>query len=273
MAAQHAPAPAEAGASAAEASDSAATRGDFLLLFGEMASTFRRAPSPTPIWLEQVSLSGLAGAEAIAVMFGWTNRVIRTGEAALALDDGGFTAEASPLLRSMLEHAMALHWLRDQPADAFQVLVRARQAQIRKLQDAEDQGWRLSDETRLLMGEMLGIETEDSSRAADFLLATKHHAERYGHGSLYQAWLIETWSSHASLASANPYYEAEDGRDGFSFGLLSSPKEMGIDLPAQCVVAALVALDAYNGVLPDSSLTRSLADWNERLAVGLEAER
>ena len=43
----------------------------------------------------------------------WTARIVRTAEAALLLDAHGLSVEAAPLLRSMLEHSIALHWLVD----------------------------------------------------------------------------------------------------------------------------------------------------------------
>ena len=45
-------------------------------VFEEMVERFHQAPSPSPIWLEEETVGGLAAAEAVAVMYGWTNRII-----------------------------------------------------------------------------------------------------------------------------------------------------------------------------------------------------
>lgn len=230
-------------------------------VLAEMVAAFQAAPPPSTVALEEVTRAGLAAAEARAVMFGWTNRVLRTAQSVLLLQCDGFAAEAAPLVRSMLEHAMALHWLLDQPGDAFQALVRARQHEVRKLRETQQMGWQMSDDIQTLMGELLAIET-DGSRSADHLLATKHHAQCYDLGALYQAWLVETWSSHASLSSANDYFESQGDSD---FVLLLTPREPLINLPAICVAAALTALDAYDRVLANAPLSDNLADWGQRV--------
>ena len=77
---------------------------------------------------------------AVAVIHGWIARLIRTGEAALILDERGYGEEASPLVRSMHEHAIGPWWLVDQRGDAFQALSRSRSNEMRKLREAQAQG-------------------------------------------------------------------------------------------------------------------------------------
>ncbi|GAB3854618.1 hypothetical protein GCM10028801_09040 [Nocardioides maradonensis] len=88
-------------------------------MFAEMVERFREAPVPSPLPNSEASGAFLAAEEAVAVMYGWTNRVMRTGEAVLRMDADGFAAEASPLLRSKLEHVIALNWIKEQPDDAL----------------------------------------------------------------------------------------------------------------------------------------------------------
>jgi len=133
------------------------------------------------------------------------------------------------------------------------------------LRKAEGIGWQHSDEIQSLMSEMLAIETDERSKSADALLAARHRAEKYGHGSLYQAWLIESWSSHASPASAHPYYEAEGE---FALALWPEPTQAPINVPSQCVVAGLVALEALPTLLPEfekQAIADHLHSWEARL--------
>lgn len=239
-------------------------------LFGEMTEAFRSAPEPEAVDIGAGTVSALAKAEAVAVVFGWTNRVVRTGEASLILLDAGFEAEAAPLIRSMIEHAIALHWLVDTPAEALQALIRERQHQVAVLREAQASGWELSEETQRLIEEALAVETDRGSRSADRLLATRHRAIAYGLGFLYQAWLVETWDSHASRASATAYYDATATDQ---IPLYFEPRHTGHDRGRSVLIATMVALAAYAQVLPDEWLTDRLSDWDGRLRSYLEGEQ
>ena len=231
-------------------------------MFAEMVARFREAPMPSPLPDSEASRAFLAAEEAIAVMYGWTNRVMRTGEAVLRMDADGFAAEASPLLRSMLEHVIALHWIKEQPDDAFQSLWRAWQKEASKFQEAEAADWELDDEVVALIGALLAVETDESSKRVDNLLNTRHRAEKYGLGILYRSWLIETWTSHATYLSAKAYYEVED--EG-PFAFFESSPTPPPDLPLLCAAAGRAVLEIYNEVLPGGFLTEDLANWKVRL--------
>lgn len=238
--------------------DEAACRG----LFAEMIERFREAPAPRPLPGAEVSREYYAKEESVAVMYGWTNRVMRTGQAVLRMDADGFATEASPLLRSMFEHVIALHWLKEQPNDAFQSLFRGWQKDLRTYRRAEAVGWNLNDETLALIDDILNVETDDSTQKVDYLLQTAHRAEKYGLGLLYRSWLIETWTSHATLSSAKPYYEAET--EG-PFTLLEDNPQVPPDVSFMCTAAGLTALDIYNRLLPADFLKHDLANWRTRL--------
>lgn len=231
-------------------------------LVGEMVDLFRAAPTPRPLPDAATSRAFLASQEAVAVMYGWTNRVLRTGEAVLLMDANGFAAEASPLLRSMFEHVIALHWIRDQPEDAFQSLWRAWQMELAKFQDAEVPGWKLADEAVAVIDDLLSVETDGSSRRVDYLLRTRHRAMKYGLGFFYRSWLIETWTSHATYLSAKAYYEVED--EGPFIFSESSPLPPP-NLPILCAAAGCAAMWIFNELLADGFLTDDLERWKSRL--------
>jgi hypothetical protein len=98
----------------------------FRALYAQMADAWRSAPEPDGIFLAEVHRAGLADVGVVAVIHGWMARLVRTGEAALLCDEYEYGEEASPLIRSMLEHAIGLWWLVDQRGNAFQALVRSR---------------------------------------------------------------------------------------------------------------------------------------------------
>ena len=230
-------------------------------VFRDIVATFRKAPSPVPLdAVDHVDLITPPALTAVAVMFGWTNRVLRSGELILLAEEAGYLSEASPLVRSMFEHAMALHWVGDQGGAAVEALYRARRREITRLQSAQVAGWQFPDDVRELLDEFLSIGTDGGEN--DRLLHIKHRAKRYGLGHMYQAWLVEVWASHPTLASAKPYYRV----DGSTFELFDVPDENRTTLVGQCLTAALLAVEAYNELLANSYFKPHLERWNALLS-------
>ncbi len=62
----------------------------------------------------------LEKAEAAAVGFGWWVRIVRTADAVRRLHDAGLSNEASPLVRTILLHWVALAWLCQHPYEAVE---------------------------------------------------------------------------------------------------------------------------------------------------------
>ena len=59
-------------------------------------------------------------AEAAAIGFGWWVRVVRTADAVRRLHEAGLSNEASPLVRTILLHWVALAWLCQHPDEAVE---------------------------------------------------------------------------------------------------------------------------------------------------------
>jgi hypothetical protein len=206
------------------------------------------------------------------VIWAWTNRVVRTAEAALTLHDAEFDVEASPLRRTLMEHAVAIHWLADKRGPAYQALVRARSLNMRNLERAQDAGWQLNAEQQQLLDEAIAIETDEDTLSEDNLIHAKQRAEAYGLGSVHQGWVIETWTSHPSLMSALPYYEHHD--ESLDTDLYPFPKPMARAALMSVAVALHIALTGYERLVPDA-FAGQLADWGARLealAVRLRAD-
>ncbi len=110
-------------------------------------------------------------------------------------------------MRSMLEHVIALHWVVDKRGPAAQALLRARANGYKKFEDAQTLGWQLEGEAAELLQRATTVETDDDTRGEDTHLVTLHRARTYKLISLYQAWLVETWSTHATFVSAEPYLD------------------------------------------------------------------
>ena len=70
--------------------------------------------------------------QAAELAYGWYARVWHTTKALLILHDAGFDPEASPMRRSLIEHALALQWIGHRPDAAYDAHVAAHQYEVEK---------------------------------------------------------------------------------------------------------------------------------------------
>jgi len=238
----------------------------------QMLDAWRSAPPPSSVTVEMTE-EGFAAAYAFVVMHGWMARVARSAEAALLLHSRGHGVEASPLIRSMIEHAMALTWIEDKRGDAFLALQRKRSGSAQRLNDSQNAGWQLDPDAQALIDTLVTTPMV-GSKAGDHLMALKHQADAYGLGGLYQAWILESGFSHPSIESARPYYvEVEEGP---SFHLLYEPVDTGQEIPASVAVAVLSALIPYSRADSSGSIASQVDRWHaelQELANRLREER
>ena len=234
----------------------------FATLFHEMAAAWRAAPEPPPLLIEGDNLKMRGEIGVVAVMHGWMARLVRSGEAALRLLRDGYGEESSPLVRSMMEHAIGLFWLIDKRGDAFQTLVRVRSEQMSRLQRAQENGWFVADESMLQAA--IDQETDQTGISGDHLRSVFAQAMEYDLGSFYQGWLVETWTSHPSYASARAYYVQGDDEEAPAIELLHTPMGGHREVAAAVASALHLALYAYNKVLAGQPLTDALEEWRIR---------
>ena len=238
---------------------------DYVSLFEDIRSEWISLPAPIGIQLTEMTRAEVSEVEAVAMMHGWVARIIRSGEALLALSALGFAAELAPLRRSMLEHAISLRWVADQRGDAFQVLIRRHSQSMQRIQDAQENGWEIEgEEAQRLLQQAIDVETDEETRTYDHLGAIAHQAEAYGLGDVYLAWLLETLSSHASIASAHPYYSFDSTSN--TVQLHRTPRETGTEVEASVLIPVLLGLTAYNMILEGEPLNDRISSWTERFA-------
>lgn len=235
---------------------------DLRAVIEEMIAAWDGAPTPGPRAMESSDRADSAEVGADVVIWAWTNRVVRTARAALLLHDDGFGIEASPLRRTLLEHAVAIHWLADKRGPAYQALVRARSLSMQKFNSAQAAGWELTEDQQRLLEDAIAIGTDDETRSEDTFVHAKQRAEAYGFGAIHQGWLIETWTSHPSLMSALPYYEHLD--ESADTELYPFPKPMARETLLIVGVALHIALTGYERLVPDA-FSELLPTWKSRL--------
>lgn len=237
---------------------------EYLSLFYAMKLELLKTPPPLKMDIKEVTRLSISNVDAVSVMHGWVTRVLRTGEATLQLKSAGFTTEVSPLVRSMIEHAIGLTWMADQRGVALQVLIRSESEHWKRVEKAQESGWKISGEdAQELLKNSIEMTTDEETRSFDFLGHVKHQAEKYELGALYQAWLIETSTSHASIISAEPYFKANVTTNNVA--LLRKPKDMGEETEAAVVIALFFAINAYNQILEGTPLDSKISEWNSLL--------
>jgi hypothetical protein len=227
----------------------------FVELCEEMIEAWCHAPVPERLKVAQISRANLSDVGAITVVWGWTARVARTAEATLSLHREGFDVEAAPLVRSMLEHAIAIFWLVDKRGPAYQALARARALSWQKFKQAQATGRKLDVEKAELLERAVTVETDDDTLSKDYLLSTAHRAVAYNLGLFYQAWLIETWGTHATMLSAEPYFTFSDSLEEGTATvtrLHHVPRNTERETAAATVTALHAALTGYEQAVPDA---------------------
>lgn len=235
---------------------------DYRVLFEDMYDAWFTAPAPAPVPIGEGTRRDAADIGAVRVAHGWMTLILRTGRAALLLDREGFSHETSPLLRSMIEHAIALRWLEDMRGDAFQVLVRMRRADMAKLRKAQETGWVMGDdETQALLTAAIETETDPHIQSLDYLQHTRHRADKYELGLLYQMWLIHSGGSHPSHSSSRPYWTESDD---LGSELLHKPLGPTFHVGGTVVPISHFALGVYQRFLPERTFEEKSAEWLAR---------
>lgn len=213
------------------------------------------------------SIEVAAGSARSAVLaHGWYMRVRRNGRALQVLTAAGFEHEGAPLRRSMIEHALGLHWLADATESAVDALLTGHQETWKKIQGAMTGDWPVTPED---LNPILAVEIPKSPEFTN--LAFKHLCERYDEPGLYVAWLLETWHSHASYASAIAYVEGDGTAEGTELQIEA------VDHPrtTAAIVATLlyVASVGFNKILKGPPWTGRLDEVHERLAAAIKGAR
>ena len=237
---------------------------EYKLLFHEIHELWIQAPPPQKEAIVESSRAAYSNIEAVALMHGWMNRTLRTGQAALLLSESGYSAEIPPLIRSMLEHAIGLHWVADQRGVAFQVLLRKRSRDTETLRRAQSEGWKIQGaDADALMQQAIEIETDSETIIYDSFKHVAHQARETRLGDLYQAWILETGSSHATIVSAMPYYTIDVIENIVNLHLI--PLNTGSEVEASVAIASLTAFYGYKKILNFAHLEEKLAKLHMRL--------
>jgi hypothetical protein len=197
-------------------------------------------------------------AKVVPIAHGWYTRVRRTGRALQVLTAAGFEHEGAPLRRSMIEHALGLHWLAEAKDGAVDALRGGNQNTWMKIADSMTDGWVVTPED---LSSVVNAEVPPSSESTYLHFA--HLCRRYEESDLFVAWLLETGHSHTSYASAIAYVDFDE--TATQPHLLTEARH---DLQTTSGVVAnllLVASIGFNKVLNGQPWTERLDELHERM--------
>lgn len=190
---------------------------------------------------------------------GWYTAVRRTARACLVLAADGYEHEAAPLRRSMIEHALALHWLADASDAAVDALLRAHQNRLQKMREPMSAGdWSVPID---VLDSFLDAQVPSSPE--DRYLAFKHLCDRYEQPALYVAWLTETAFCHPSYSSAVAYTKGGDSLE--RTGLLSQVDGRPADTGPTVAVLLLIASQGFQRLFIGAPWADKLKDLETRL--------
>ena len=203
-----------------------------------------QAPKPQPLWLDNESGEEQRRAAAPALAWGWLQRALRNGEAAIKLEKSDYGSESAPLLRSALEHAMRLIWADAGEGKFVETAMLAKKATSKRLLDAQHEGWRFDAAMEDQLRQYAEAATDEIKKMETFVhlknamdSSTEEIRDRLK--SMYLAWLAYTPASHPSIDSAEPYIDRKPGSNYVA--LLSVP------LPRPAADSAAVASLALIG--------------------------
>jgi hypothetical protein len=149
--------------------------------------------------------------------YGWWRLICRSAEAVLVLSERGFTVESAPMLRNVLNHAYALHWLVDNGDPAVDALAAAGVDDAEKMcKRLEQTGWPIAAEYRRLLDERKASMDPSAQAGADgeVVRKLKHELgnvydmlDRYGSADVYPVYSHLSGLSHTSVETASAYLE------------------------------------------------------------------
>lgn len=209
----------------------------------------------------------------VAFLAAWTLHIEKGVRAVALLQANGLSAQAAPLRRSLLEHAITCFTVAAEPG-AWDAALRAEQQGAKKLLEARRNAGIVADEEAIL--EVLNWEVNEETKSLSRLAQAKAKFETFGEPGalLYVAWLEETGLSHPSPATASMYLrrKTDDGIPTLVDDAFYEPEDWRV--ACICADALLLALESLSSVTEEDPLKEKISDlhaYRNELMSELEA--
>jgi hypothetical protein len=199
-----------------------------------------------------------------AAAYSWWRFTCRSAEAVLLLGEHGFTIEASPIVRNVVNHAYALHWLADNGDPAVTALM------ANSLEEAEKLGKKLELSGWPGAAEYRGILEQRKTQVAAALDDTDPELHRklknearnfydmldhYASAGVYPVYSYLSSMSHTSMETANAYLHWLD--DG-TFQIRDTAGSNGDAAIIQIALSLLQATDVISRLIDGDPLRAAI---------------
>lgn len=141
----------------------------------------------------------------IPVVFGWWARINRSSEAVALLYDNGLVHEGAPIVRSIMQHTMAMQWLIDTGGLALEAVYEYGEDHLRNLVDSvEKAGWQLPEKIAA------PPRPAEKNNLINELKNFEQMCQRYEYG-MHTLFRVLSAYSHPTDRSAVAYYYQQSG--------------------------------------------------------------
>jgi hypothetical protein len=211
-------------------------------IYRSLARVVNEAPKPQLLWLDNESDEEQRRAAAPGLAWGWLQRTLRSGEAAIKLEKSGYGSESAPLLRSALEHAMRLVWADAGEGKFVEVAMLAKKNTSKKMLEAQHDGWRFDAAMADQLQQYADAAT-DEFKSMGTSTHLKNAIDKSPEEikdrlkSMYLAWLAYSAASHPSIDSAEPYIDKKPGSHYMALLSVARPRPA-----ADCAAVSSLAL-------------------------------
>lgn len=197
----------------------------------------------------------------IPVVFGWWARINRTSEAVALLYDNGLAHEGAPIVRSIMQHTMAMQWLIDAGDPALEAVHEYGEDHLRNLVDSvEKAAWQLPETVSALP------KPPKKNPLVNELKNFEQMCQRYEYG-MHTVFRVLSAYSHPTDRSAVAYYYQQSGEPARLSGhSVVEPYRYIIQTAISLIQSGL----CVDGLLDSEPLSNNLRTAAEHLGIPLE---
>ncbi|MFP1628853.1 DUF5677 domain-containing protein [Streptomyces sp. 5K101] len=156
--------------------------------------------------------------EVFPTMLGWWRFANRTAEGMLLLFDNGFSVEAMPMMRNLIGHAYAMHWLLDNGTDGMRALRAYTEENQRKLANDMNDFWKLAEPVNADVTPVVFADAADEKlhkKLVGELDNFQNLLIAYGTPAMYPVYRHHSSYAHTTAHTASAYISERDGKLGY----------------------------------------------------------
>jgi hypothetical protein len=156
--------------------------------------------------LDSLNVSADANRRVALLAYGWWMRCVRTGEAIRLLHAAGLGQEASPLVRTLMHHELALKWLAAEPELAIEAVDYQHEVETNKVvSELHKRKWQIPD-----VGPLPKKPKGPSPEGMGLLHSFDALGDRVDRPNHYVPYRLESSYIHPSWLGASTYIDEDE---------------------------------------------------------------